>query len=711
MTDSADELQRRLDEAEAEIARLRRREQHFVAAQRISHVGSYDFEIASNTNDWSDQLYRIYGREPGAFMATYERFLSMVHPDDRETILSVHQKALAEVSTYEMEERILWPDGQVRTLASWGEVVADAEGRPERMVGICWDITEQKATAEALQRSSQRFQQLIQSAPDVVLVLDDEGRVLQANERLTTVLGWSPMSLVGRPVTDVLPGGLVDGRTTALRHDGSDVPVDISTSRIAADEGEVIAAFLRDVTDRKQAEALALQVHDAEVRRRHALEINDNVVQGLASVVYLLDLGRNDAAHGAAQHTLQAARSMMSDLLLEAGEAGELKPGELVRGQGHVGMLVERSPAPGSPRTGALRVLLADDADDIRLLLRLNLKTEVGFDVVGEAADGAQAVALAEQLQPDAVVLDLSMPVMDGLQAIPELLRVCPGVRIVVLSGFDESRMKDTALQRGAHAYLEKGQAISALVAELSRLFPDHGLGHEAAPADPESDGGLAFDNDMVVHELRTPLTVITGMLSTLRDRMDVLPSATTSELVQAGLRNARQMSDLLDVVSDARHASHGQLPVMPEATDVGALVRSAVSDLCASHSWPPVEVDASDGVVAEVDPVRVRQVIANLLGNAVRYGTRAWVAVRLVGESVEISVADDGPGVPIGREAELFGKFSRLGRPGPGMGLGLYISRELARAHGGELAMRRDGRTTFVLTLPLRQEAAVGPR
>lgn len=710
MTDSEGELRRRLDEAEAEVARLRRREQHFVAAQRISLVGSYDFEIASNTNDWSDQLYRIYGHEPGAFMATYERFLSMVHPEDRELIRDVHQRALAEVSTYEMEERIVWPDGQVRTLASWGEVVPDAEGRPERMVGICWDITEQKATAEALRRSSQRFQQLIESAPDVVLVLDGDGRLLQANERLTTVLGWPPAALVGRPVTDVLPGGLLDGQTTARRQDGAAVPVDISTSRVAADGGEVTAAFLRDVTDRRQAEALALQVHDAEVRRRHALEINDNVVQGLASVLYLLDLGRHQAAHAAAQHTLHSARSMMSDLLLADGEAVGLQPGELVRGRAHVGTLAERPPERDMTRPGTLRVLLADDADDIRLLLRLNLRTEVGFDVVGEAADGAQAVALAEQLQPDAVVLDLSMPVMDGLQAIPELLRVCPGVRIVVLSGFDESRMKDAALQRGAHAYLEKGQAISTLVAQLAALFPDRRLDDVAAPEDPDSTGGLAFDNDMVVHELRTPLTVITGMLSTLRDRMDVLPSATTAELVQTGLRNAQQMSELLDVVSDARHASHGQLPVLPETTDLGALVRSTVSDLCASHAWPPVEVEAADGVLAELDPVRIRQVVANLLGNAVRFGTRVHVSARTVGDAVELAVSDDGPGVPTDREDELFGKFSRLGRPGPGMGLGLYISRELARAHGGELALRRDGRTTFVLTLPVRQEAAVGP-
>ena len=703
MTSHEDELGERLARAEAEVARLTRREQHLLAAQRISHVGSYDFDIPSNTNDWSDQLYRIYGYEPGAFMATYERFLSMVHPEDRAAVVAAHQQAMAELSTYEMEERIVLPDGSTRTLSSWGEVVPDERGRPARMVGICWDITEQKATAEQLRRSSDRVQQLIESAPDVVLVTDSDGGVLQANERLAAVLGWAPAELVGRPVQELLPGGLVDGETVARHRSGAEVPVDISTSSISTGEAQVTAAFLRDVTERRRAEALALKVHDDEVRRRHALEINDNVVQGLALVLYLLDLGRYDAAHDAARHTLGAARTMMSDLLGPADDDA-LLPGELVRAQGHPGTLEQPPPQLRSvAREGAVRVLLADDAEDIRLLLRLNLKTQPGFDVVGEAEHGAQAVALAEQLQPDAVVLDLSMPVMDGLQAIPQLLRVCPQVRIIVLSGFDEGRMKDAALAQGAHAYLEKGQAISTLVAELVELFPASAAASVGLPSDPHHDDGLVFDGDMVVHELRTPLTVITGMLSTLRDRMDALPSATTQELVQAGLRNARHMAELLEVVSDARSASRGMLPVLPQPVDVGGLVRAAVDDLCAAHGWPAPEVHAPDGIVADVDPVRIRQVLANLLGNAVRFGDSVAVTVERVGSGVELAVSDDGPGIPPLRRGELFGKFSRLGADGAGMGLGLYISRALARAHGGELELRDGARTTFVLSLPVR--------
>jgi diguanylate cyclase (GGDEF)-like protein/PAS domain S-box-containing protein len=137
-----------LTAAARRVEDLTRREQRLIEAQRISGVGSYDFEIATNTNIWSDQLYRIYGREPQSFNASYEIFLSMLHPDDREHVLAVHQHALETNTPYEMEERVVWPDGQVRTLASWGEVVADEEGRPLRMVGICWDITDRK-TMEA----------------------------------------------------------------------------------------------------------------------------------------------------------------------------------------------------------------------------------------------------------------------------------------------------------------------------------------------------------------------------------------------------------------------------------------------------------------------------------------------------------------------------------------------------------------------------------
>ena len=148
---------------------LLRSEARLVEAQRISHVGSYDFELATNTNIWSDQLYRIYGREPQSFEATYEVFLSMLHPDDREHVMAVHQHSMATLEPFEMEERVVWPDGQVRTLASWGEVVA-VDGVAARMVGICWDITDRRAMEEQLVRDA--LHDRLTGLPNRALLLD-----------------------------------------------------------------------------------------------------------------------------------------------------------------------------------------------------------------------------------------------------------------------------------------------------------------------------------------------------------------------------------------------------------------------------------------------------------------------------------------------------------------------------------------------------------
>jgi DNA-binding NarL/FixJ family response regulator len=102
------------------------------------------------------------------------------------------------------------------------------------------------------------------------------------------------------------------------------------------------------------------------------------------------------------------------------------------------------------------RVLLCDDSPQIRELVRVVLELE-GNEVVSEAENGREAVDEAERLQPDVVLLDLSMPVMDGLEALPEIKRVAPRARIVVLSGFDNDRLVSQALALGADRYVPKG--------------------------------------------------------------------------------------------------------------------------------------------------------------------------------------------------------------------------------------------------------------
>lgn len=124
--------------------------------------------------------------------------------------------------------------------------------------------------------------------------------------------------------------------------------------------------------------------------------------------------------------------------------------------------------------TRMVRTLLVDDVEDLRTLIRITLENSGRFTVAGEAKTGREGIEKARALQPDLVLLDLSMPEMDGLEALPQILAAAPGARVVVFSGFHGKRLAETALELGAVDYLEKGIEPDELVTRLLAILePD----------------------------------------------------------------------------------------------------------------------------------------------------------------------------------------------------------------------------------------------
>ena len=119
----------------------------------------------------------------------------------------------------------------------------------------------------------------------------------------------------------------------------------------------------------------------------------------------------------------------------------------------------------------SFRVLLVDDMAGLRKLVRMTLESSDRFIVVGEAGDGVEAIERARDLTPDVVLLDLSMPRMDGLEALPLILDASPGSKVIVLTGFESERIASTAVSRGAIACLEKGITPVELVDSLLELL------------------------------------------------------------------------------------------------------------------------------------------------------------------------------------------------------------------------------------------------
>lgn len=215
-----------------------------------------------------------------------------------------------------------------------------------------------------------------------------------------------------------------------------------------------------------------------------------------------------------------------------------------------------------------------------------------------------------------------------------------------------------------------------------------------------------------VSHELRTPLTSIIGYVDLALDDPD-LPAAARRSL-EVAERNAARLLDLIsDILSVSAGSQKGvELSVNPELVDVAPVVRSAMEAALPHARERRISIDGSgiEETVAYADAHRIRQVVDNLLANAVKYNYDSGhveVGVTADGPHAWIVIRDDGPGISEQEQPSLFEKFFRSdavrNTSTHGSGLGLAISRDIVRAHGGEITVQSvfGQGTTFIVRLP----------
>ena len=213
-----------------------------------------------------------------------------------------------------------------------------------------------------------------------------------------------------------------------------------------------------------------------------------------------------------------------------------------------------------------------------------------------------------------------------------------------------------------------------------------------------------------ISHELRTPMAAVYGAAETLRRREADLTPAQRQQLVDMIAVQSARLTQITEEVLLTNRLDHGELRVGREPVDLGALVETTVEAMTARASdRPQVAVEVERGAIAAGDADRIQQVLVNLIDNAVKYGDESPVSVRVENApaAVRVVVRDEGPGVLAGEQERIFEKFYRgdpqLTRAPSGTGLGLYISRELARRMGGKLDLHSppgEG-AAFVLELP----------
>jgi diguanylate cyclase (GGDEF)-like protein/PAS domain S-box-containing protein len=159
-----------VSERRASEEKLRKSEARLAEAQRIAHLGNWEWDLKTGEVSWSDETFRIYGHEPQEFVPTLEKLREVVHPDDRETVDKKIKRTLHEHEPYDFEHRIVRPDGEERVVHRQARVFFDEEGQPQRMAGTVHDVTERKELEERLEH--QAFHDSLTGLPNRALFLN-----------------------------------------------------------------------------------------------------------------------------------------------------------------------------------------------------------------------------------------------------------------------------------------------------------------------------------------------------------------------------------------------------------------------------------------------------------------------------------------------------------------------------------------------------------
>ncbi len=259
-------------------------ERRLEQAQRVAHVGSWEWDLATHSMVWSTEQFRLLGLLPEKHTPSWDLLLSCTHPEDLSGLLEWSQKVREGQDCGRFNFRVQQPGSQVRILGCRADVVLDETGAVVRVVGICQDITERQRTEDLIRVSELKFRSVTQSVGEAIISANRRGQIILWNRAAEAIFGYREDEVLGKPLNlitpehhraDFLPepeagadaGPLASSERQGLRKDGSEFPMEVTLNWWSTKEGRFQTVVVRDVTRRKRAaEALQKAKEELELR-------------------------------------------------------------------------------------------------------------------------------------------------------------------------------------------------------------------------------------------------------------------------------------------------------------------------------------------------------------------------------------------------------------------------------------------------------------
>jgi signal transduction histidine kinase len=375
-------------------------------------------------------------------------------------------------------------------------------------------------------------------------------------------------------------------------------------------------------------------------------------------------------------------------------------------------------PTTTAAATTTTSVLLIEDNPGDADLVRLRLvegQSSVKVNCVNRLSDGLASLAIET---PSVVLLDLNLPDSRGAETFRRVMEHSPNVPVVVLSGQDDEVLAMKAVHQGVQDYLVKGNLSSKQLERAIRYAVERQALIRALEMSQRQQ--LEFKNQFmshVSHELRTPLTCIHQYVTLLLDGLAGPIAADQSDHLKTVLKSVNQLHAMIRDLLEATRAESGQMRIEPRCIAMGELVQQAAAMLrpTANEKKVGLEIGVDQRLpLVQADPDRVLEIMINLLDNAIKF-TPPDGSIMLQASLVDadpgtvcISVSDTGRGIGAEAKALIFERLYQdpdsIDSNRSGLGLGLFICREIVRLHKGRISVASEpGQgSTFTFTLPV---------
>jgi PAS domain S-box-containing protein len=669
------QLARDFVEQERLAATLQRRETQLAEAQAITHIGSWTWDVHSDHVTWSDELYRIYGLTPDEFSASFEGYISRVHPEDRARVTQAVQAALELQQPWELNERIVRPDGTIRVLRSLGKITTDADGRTIAMHGVCLDDTE-RVRLERIQRVH------LDVTSSLVQATAWRDAIVTALDIICQRLDWS----IGQMWR-------VDAEAGVLRQ--------VATGGGRTDPD--LAAFARDSETFTFAPGSGLPGHTWQERRPVWIE----------DVVLEPNFPRARVAERAGLHAgfalpLIAGAEVLGVIEffhqeVRRPDAEALQMLTVLGSQ--LGEYIVRNESAALLRQSEERFrLLVEGVADYAIFMLDERGLISTWNAGAERIKGYRAEDIIGQHFSrfyTAADIAAGLPVHALRAAAADGRFVAEGWRIRKDGSAFWAHVTITALRDSERRLLG--------FAKVTRDMTERRRMEALEEASRQTRQFLA----MLGHELRNPLAPISNAVSIMHAHPITDPLlARCRDLID---RQVNHLSRLVDDLLDASRIASGKIELRREPIDVSQALRRAVES-----SRPLIEARGQrldvtlppEPVPVNGDLIRLSQVVQNLLNNAAKFtpdGGRIELSLVREGNVAVIRVRDSGIGIApelLPKVFDLFAQGDRgLDRSEGGLGIGLTLVREIAQMHGGSVHASSDGEgrgAEFQVRLPV---------